>query len=96
MFTYKKALDKVALAESSTKISKEDANTIAKNMLVDNNDVPSKPSPPVPVVSQPIVAPAPEFSAKQPVQQPMVLPPVQRDMSGGLSGYSTESAFMEL
>jgi hypothetical protein len=96
MFTYKKALDKVELAETSTKISKEDANAIAKNMLGDNNDVQARPSPPVPVVSQPVVAPAPEFTSQPPIQQPMVMPPVQRNMSSGLSGYSTESAFMEL
>lgn len=57
MFTYKKALDKIQITEKMNNISKEDANTIAKNIVENESTDPQTINTDTPMTSTAPVAP---------------------------------------
>jgi hypothetical protein len=93
MFTYKKALDKIQVTEKMNNISKEDANTIAKNIVEnestdsetinpDNLMKPTVPTvPDVPTKEEQDMQQAQPTMSVQPMQPVQELKPVQNMVS---------------
>ena len=83
MFTYKKALDKIQVTEKMNNISKEDANTIAKNIVENESNQPQTSDsdtlniPMVPTLEGSEMQSMQPMQDEQPVQPTMSVQPMQ-------------------